>query len=98
MIDPSKLSGMPLQKYYEKMSVCHQGPCSSPYYTNCPCPRECPLHGRCCDCVHHHIDERMMAGVPAENESWLVECMKLAHRGEFDKVYVYKNEEKEEEK
>ena len=97
MIDPSKLSEMQLQKYNEKMEVHHEGMCTSPYYTNCPCPRECPLHGRCCDCVHHHLDERIKAGSPAEDENWLVECMKLAHRGEFDKLYVYRNEKSGEE-
>ena len=90
-MDPSKLTGRALEKYNQKMEVFHKGVCSSPYYNNCPCPRECPLHGRCCDCVHHHIDERMEAGIPAENTGWLVECMKLAHEGKFDEIYVHKN-------
>lgn len=21
---------------------------------NCPCPKECPRHGKCCLCVAHH--------------------------------------------
>lgn len=20
----------------------------------CPCPKECPRHGKCCECVAHH--------------------------------------------
>lgn len=84
--------GIKLEKYNQKMSVRHDGVCSSPYYKGCPCPRECPLHGRCCDCVHHHIDERIEAGEPAENTDWLVECMKLAHEGRFEEIYVHKNE------
>ncbi len=21
---------------------------------DCPCPKQCPRHGRCCQCVAHH--------------------------------------------
>lgn len=92
MIDPEKLEEIKKQRNKEKLEVKHSGPCSSPYYNNCPCQWECPLHGRCCDCVHFHIEKRKQEGGPASDTNWLVACMKLAHEGKMDEVYVHKNE------
>ena len=93
MIDPAKLTGEALARYNAKMEVKHEGPCSSPYYKDdhCPCKWDCPLHGRCCDCLHFHIEKRKQAGVVTEDTNWMVACVKLAQEGKFDEVYVNKN-------
>lgn len=26
----------------------------SPETIDCPCPKDCPRHGKCCACVAHH--------------------------------------------
>ena len=43
------------QVYQEKLSEIHKGPCSSPRLKTCPCTDQCPIHGRCSDCVRHHL-------------------------------------------
>jgi hypothetical protein len=65
-----------------KLSVMHTGPCSSPRKavgdTDCTCPRECPLHGRCCDCIAHHKQERLeLAGKEniKNNSKWMPHCL-----------------------
>lgn len=81
--------GKPLPSPYEmKMAILHKGPCSSPRVATCPCPRDCPLHGRCCDCTRHHIEERKMLwdGMDEERRNsteWLPECLRLAQLGDF---------------
>ncbi len=76
-----------------KRDIMHSGPCSSPYKDNCPCTNDCVLHGRCCDCVHNHIQNRINSGVVTDDTKWLVACMRLAHEGKFDCLYVHKNSE-----
>lgn len=72
-----------------KLQLLHKGPCSSPKQDSCPCPRNCPLHGRCCDCIRHHMEERKMhLQHPREgtlqDTQWLPECLRLAQSGQFD--------------
>jgi len=77
-----------------RLGALHKGPCSSPYSKedHCPCRNDCPLHGRCCDCVHLHLKMRMKKGeqgVPAEDTNWMVACMKLAQAGDFGRLYIH---------
>ena len=30
--------------------------CSHNPAIECPCPKDCPRHGKCCACVAHHRD------------------------------------------
>lgn len=32
-----------------KKPVCEHNPA-----IDCPCPKDCPRHGKCCSCVAHH--------------------------------------------
>ena len=96
MVDVSKLTGDALKRYNSKMDVLHKGPCSSPYANNCPCTNDCPLHGRCCDCVHMHIKNCKEAGTPVDVNRVLVACQKLTYQGEFDKVHVHSNQKEAE--
>lgn len=74
------LTGMAKVKYDMKMRVFHKGPCSSPRLkpedTACTCPIPCPLHGRCCDCIAHHKEERLEETEPVAGDiRWLPHCM-----------------------
>lgn len=74
------LTGIDKIKYEMKMRVLHTGPCSSPRLkpedTACTCPRDCPLHGRCCDCIAHHKEERLEEGDPKPGDiSWMPHCL-----------------------
>ncbi len=74
-----------------KREALHKGPCScvmaKPEVNVCTCPRECILHGRCCDCILHHMQERLAfqeAGVDLEHDyTWIPHCMQYfdAHHG-----------------
>lgn len=64
----------------EKLAILHKGPCSSPRYakgdTECTCPKKCPLHGRCCDCIAHHKQERRDEKDPVFGEKgWMPHCL-----------------------
>jgi hypothetical protein len=71
------------RKLEQKLSVMHKGPCSSPRRapgdTACTCPRDCPLHGRCCDCIAHHKQERLEARdagtARAGDFKWMPHCL-----------------------
>lgn len=74
------LTGIDREKYEMKLRVMHKGPCSSPRAKagdlDCTCPRECPLHGRCCDCIAHHKEERLEAVNPKTGETgWMPHCL-----------------------
>lgn len=97
-IDTSKMSPMELDHYNAKIRVSHEGNCSSPYCgDNCPCTVECPLHGRCCDCVHHHLDSTVnnggIEGFAKEHMLWMTACLRLAQQGKFDQVHVHNRDE-----
>lgn len=70
-------------KLQQKLSVMHKGACSSPRNekgdTACTCPRECPLHGRCCDCIAHHKEERLEMAeeghAAAGDIMWMPHCL-----------------------
>lgn len=69
-------------KLQQKLSVLHKGPCSSPRKEKgddgCTCPRDCPLHGRCCDCIAHHKNERLEGaaqGWAAFDPKWMPHCI-----------------------
>lgn len=67
-------------KLEEKMMVLHKGPCSSPRKEKgdqeCTCPKACPLHGRCCDCIAHHKLERRDEKDPICGEyKWMPHCL-----------------------
>ena len=74
-----------------KRAALHKGPCSCPMAKPemdvCTCPRECILHGRCCDCIAHHMQERLdyvKNGVDVEHDyTWIPHCMQWfdAHHG-----------------
>ncbi len=89
---PIGKDGKPLPSPQEqKLSVLHKGACSSPRTGDCPCPRECILHGRCCDCVRHHIEERRLMsenldGYDTVGTKWLPECLRLVQNCEFAKI------------
>lgn len=88
-MDTSKMTPEELERYNYRMSVSHKGPCSSPYAgDHCPCTNDCPHHGRCCDCTHLHIKNRMTRGGAEDDFNWLPACMKLSYKGEFDKLYI----------
>lgn len=93
-MDTSNMTPEELERYNYKMSVCHSGPCTSPYRDNCPCPNDCPLHGRCCDCIHLHIKNRRLHGGDADDYRWLPECVKLSKQGKFDNLYINDSTEK----
>lgn len=40
----------------EKNSVAPlvKGVCPHNQNIECPCPKDCPRHGKCCECVAHH--------------------------------------------
>jgi hypothetical protein len=74
------LTGIDKIKYEMKLQVLHNGPCSSPRNqsgdTACTCPRACPLHGRCCDCIAHHKAERLEEPNPKTGDcSWMPHCL-----------------------
>lgn len=74
------LTGIDKIKYDMKMSVLHTGPCSSPRNragdTACTCPMLCPLHGRCCDCIAHHKEERLEEVDPVTGDiHWMPHCL-----------------------
>ena len=75
-----ELTGIDKEKYDMKMNIIHKGPCSSPRNvpgdTACTCPRFCPLHGRCCDCIAHHKEERLEEAEPVKGSTnWLPHCL-----------------------
>lgn len=63
--------------YEEKLTEIHKGPCSSPRMKTCPCTDVCPIHGRCCDCVRHHLTHRK-ADMDPNDYSWLPYCLRHA--------------------
>ena len=74
------LTGVDKEKYDQKMSVMHKGACTSPRNTPgdtwCTCPVECPLHGRCCDCIAHHKEERLAEKNPVKGDTaWMPHCL-----------------------
>ena len=74
------LTGIDKIKYDMKMRVMHAGPCSSPRNQAgdmaCTCPLACPLHGRCCDCIAHHKEERMEDTTPRAGDlGWVPYCL-----------------------
>lgn len=74
------LTGIDKIKYEMKMRVLHKGACSSPRLnpgdTECTCPRDCPLHGRCCDCIAHHKEERLENTNPVAGDiNWMPYCL-----------------------
>lgn len=92
-MDTSNMTPEQRERFNYKMSVCHTGPCSSPYKDKCPCPNDCPLHGRCCDCIHLHIKNRKLRGGAEDDFSWLPACVKLSYEGKFDELYINDNPE-----
>lgn len=92
-MNTSKMTPEELERYNYRMSVCHNGPCSSPYRDNCPCPNDCPHHGRCCDCIHLHIKNRKLRGGAEDDFNWLPACVKLSWQGRFEELYVNDNPE-----
>ena len=77
------------KKRETKPRVLHEGPCSSPRNqagdTACTCPRPCPLHGRCCDCVAHHKEGRLERPNPVAGDyRWIPHC--LAHFDELNGI------------
>lgn len=58
-----------------KRQQMHKGSCSSPAGSICPCPEHCPLHGRCCDCIHHHTS-KTVAG--PRDLGWTPACIREA--------------------
>lgn len=72
-------------KLQQKREILHKGPCSSPRNVpgdagclRCTCPKDCPLHGRCCDCIAHHKLERLeMAerGMAMFDPKWMPHCI-----------------------
>lgn len=70
----------------KRLAALHKGACTSPRAETCPCPKKCPLHGRCCDCIRSHMDacrEELSKGRDMGN-AWFPECFKLATKGRFD--------------
>jgi len=70
----------------KRLAALHKGACTSPRAKTCPCPKKCPLHGRCCDCIRSHLDafrEETALGHDM-GSGWLPECFKLAAKGRFD--------------
>lgn len=67
--------------YDKKIQIMHKGPCSSPRLGTgadaCPCPQHCPLHGRCCDCIAHHKEERLEQKDGIKGAcGWMPNCLK----------------------
>ena len=31
--------------------------CGNTHVAECTCPKDCPNHGKCCDCVMHHKND-----------------------------------------
>lgn len=100
-LDTTQMDDMQLEHHKAKLRVSHEGPCSSPYNgENCPCNIEgpahgsdCPLHGRCCDCVHHHLDSTIkdggIKGIAKELMLWMPACLRSAQQGKFDEVHIH---------
>ena len=84
LVDLSRLTGIKLEKDTWKMERYHEGVCSSPYSgRGCACPNtDCPFHGRCCDCVHAHIEEKLAPDNHfGGSYHWLPKCLELAFEG-----------------
>lgn len=71
----------------KKLAWLHKGACSSPRANTCPCPKKCPLHGRCCDCIRNHMGAYEENGAKPGDTSWFPECFKLAMQGRFDGLH-----------
>lgn len=81
---PAYLTGFHAEKYHEKLLQLHKGACSSPrkMEDTCPCTMDCPLHGRCCDCVAHHITEiQSKKNEEPKGYGWLPTCLRQICKG-----------------
>lgn len=85
MAEKNDFAALDAQHYQMKLKVLHEGPCSSPRNnpgdTECTCPRECPLHGRCCDCIKHHKEERLGSVAKSQqvkhDYNWIPHCLRF---------------------
>lgn len=96
MKNVSELTGRDLEVYQSKLRIMHHGPCSSLRNTcgeePCPCNLNCPLHGRCCDCIEHHIEHISRPDINLTNYGWAPRCIQMLVSSRFAKEGSNSNE------
>ena len=88
---PEHLVGRHAAVYQEKLDIMHEGPCSSPrkLANTCPCPDECPLHGRCCDCIRHHLQHQKGKETIDSTYKWIPYCLKTAYTEDIPEPSIH---------
>lgn len=84
MKDLTQMTARDLQVRQEKLRVMHKGRCTSLRNTKdadqCPCKLDCPLHGRCCDCIWHHKEHLSQPDLELYSCGWAPNCVQsLVH-------------------
>ena len=64
----------------EKLRVLHKGRCARSQDMAdgddmCPCKMDCPLHGRCCDCIWHHKEHLSQPDLQLYSCGWAPNCV-----------------------